>query len=190
MEFEPHYNIMLEFLKAFSNAERLEIAGALANHSHTLDELATKLSIHPKEVLHHVDLLLKLGLVTLQDNIYWLDASALEALSRQILANQRPVSKPEDFEGDAYVRKILSDYMNTDGTLKALPTQNKKLMVILRYAMKFFEPGKRYPEKQVNEILVRFHEDTASLRRYMVDHGLFKREKGIYWLSEETANDQ
>jgi len=63
-------------------------------------------------------------------------------------------------------------------------------MVILRHAVKFFEPGTRYPEKQVNEILVHFHEDTASLRRYMVDLDLLKREKGIYWLSEETVHNQ
>ena len=190
MEPELQYNIMLEFLKAFSNVNRLKLAGALANQAQTLDELATKLNIHPKEVLHHLDQLLKLGLVTLQDNTYRLDTSALEALSRKILANQRPVAKPEDFEGDAYDRKILSDYLNADGTLKALPTQNKKLMVILRHAVKFFEPGKRYPEKQVNEILVHFHEDTASLRRYMVDLDLLKREKGIYWLSEESVHNQ
>jgi len=67
MEPELQYNIMLEFLKALSNVNRLKLAGALANHSQSLDELANKLNIHPKEVLHHLDQLIKLELVTLQD---------------------------------------------------------------------------------------------------------------------------
>jgi hypothetical protein len=39
-------------------------------------------------------------------------------------------------------------------------------------------------ENQVNQILRRFHEDTASLRRSMVDNNLLTREKGIYWRIE------
>ena len=61
------------------------------------------------------------------------------------------------------------------------PTQNKKLMVILRHVLPVFEPGSQYPEKQVNEMLRRFHEDTASLRRYLVDSGMLQRKDGIYW---------
>jgi hypothetical protein len=47
--------------------------------------------------------------------------------------------------------------------------------------VKIFEPGQRYPEKQVNELLRRYHDDTASLRRYMVDNQLLARDKGEYW---------
>ncbi|OGN88887.1 MAG: hypothetical protein A2Y88_04990 [Chloroflexi bacterium RBG_13_48_10] len=63
----------------------------------------------------------------------------------------------------------------------SIPTQHKKLMVILRHLVKNFEAGVQYPESQVNQILRRFHEDTAALRRYMVDNKLLAREKGIYW---------
>jgi hypothetical protein len=44
-----------------------------------------------------------------------------------------------------------------------------------------FESGKQYQEKEVNQILERFHEDYAQLRRDMIDTGLMKRENGIYW---------
>ena len=90
---------------------------------------------------------------------------------------------PETLEGDEYDRKVLSEFLLPDGRLKDLPMQNKKLMVILRHVQQVFEPGTRYPEKQVNEMLRRFHEDTASLRRYLVDNRMVQRENGIYWRS-------
>ncbi|MGA2488882.1 MAG: DUF2087 domain-containing protein, partial [Anaerolineales bacterium] len=56
--------------------------------------------------------------------------------------------------------------------------QRRKLEVILRYLAKNFEPGVSYSEKQVNQSLARFHEDTATLRRELVGYGLMKREAG------------
>ncbi|CAA9566472.1 MAG: hypothetical protein AVDCRST_MAG86-1241 [uncultured Truepera sp.] len=46
-----------------------------------------------------------------------------------------------------------------------------------------FEPGVRYPEKQVNDTLARFNADTARLRRSLVEHGLMARAGGggDYW---------
>jgi hypothetical protein len=46
-----------------------------------------------------------------------------------------------------------------------------------------FEPGVRYSEKEVNEIIKRHHEDYALFRREMVDAHLMQREAGIYWLA-------
>jgi len=43
-----------------------------------------------------------------------------------------------------------------------------------------FEPERHYPEREVNQILIDFHEDVATLRREMIGHGLMEREKGIY----------
>jgi hypothetical protein len=49
--------------------------------------------------------------------------------------------------------------------------------------VKAFEPGVRYTEKEVNEILMRFNEDTAQLRRDLVDFHFMAREGGggAYW---------
>ncbi|MDP2995625.1 MAG: DUF2087 domain-containing protein [Anaerolineales bacterium] len=66
---------------------------------------------------------------------------------------------------DGYDRKVIGDFTRPDGSLKEIPAQRKKLEAILRNAVRDFEPGKCYSEKQVNETLSRYHEDTASLRR-------------------------
>jgi hypothetical protein len=89
----------------------------------------------------------------------------------------------ENVDVDAYDRKVVRDYSLPDGRLKTIPAQRKKLEAILRHLAKSFEPGRRYSEKQVNEILAGFHEDTASLRRELVGSGLIAREGGggEYW---------
>jgi len=49
--------------------------------------------------------------------------------------------------------------------------------------VKAFEPDVRYSEQRVNEILTRFHEDIATLRRELVGYGLMNRDGGgrEYW---------
>jgi len=88
-----------------------------------------------------------------------------------------------EVDADAYDKKVIRDYTRKDGSLKTLPAQRKKLEAILRYIVKAFEPDKRYSEKQVNEILKRYHDDTATLRRELVGFGLMQREGGggEYW---------
>jgi hypothetical protein len=78
---------------------------------------------------------------------------------------------------------VLADFSGRDGRLKTLPAQRKKLEVILRHVVRAFEPGLKYSEKQVNEILARFHADTATLRRELVGSGLMGRAGGggNYW---------
>jgi hypothetical protein len=44
-----------------------------------------------------------------------------------------------------------------------------------------FEVGRRYPEAEVNMVVTRFHNDYASIRRYLVDEELLTREHGEYW---------
>jgi hypothetical protein len=63
-----------------------------------------------------------------------------------------------------------------------------KFLVLLRYVLKAFEPGKRYSEKQVNEMLAGFNEDTAWLRRSLVDYKFMARQGGggEYWRLEES----
>jgi hypothetical protein len=174
---------LLNFMKSLADAERLKIAGLLGVEALTANQVAERLGMKPAEVVHHLEVLAAGGLAHKEGNAYRLDSQALEKLSRRVLAQSHPPA-PE-YEGDEFTVKTLRAYISRDGTLKAIPTQHKKLMVILIHLVKNFEPGVKYPESQVNEILRLFHEDTAALRRYMVDNGLLKREKGIYWRVED-----
>jgi hypothetical protein len=91
-----------------------------------------------------------------------------------------------DVDLNAYDQKVIADFCRRDGSLKTIPAQRKKLEAVLRYVVRSFKSGRRYSEKQVNEILSGFHKDTASLRRELVGSGLMKREGGggEYWKVE------
>ena len=67
------------------------------------------------------------------------------------------------------------------GRLKSIPAARAKRLVVLDHLAQSFEPGRRYPEKTVNGILAEFNDDTAALRRYLVDEGFLTRERGYYW---------
>ena len=116
-------------------------------------------------------------------NLYELDRVALEAQSRRIFSAEEVSAAASGVDLTAYDRKVVADFTRPDGSLKVIPAQRKKLEAVLRYVVEVFEPGKRYSEKQVNQLLVRFHADTASLRRELVGNKLMARAGGggEYW---------
>ena len=178
---------LVTFFKALADANRLKIVGLLAEKSYSVEELAALLNLTPSTVSHHLSRLVKVGLVHAQTqsyyNVYQLDKSALEAMSKQLFSTEQITSAPADVDLDAYDRKVIADYTRRDGSLKTIPAQRKKLEAILRYVANAFEVDKHYSEKRVNEILKGYHEDTATLRRELVGYGLLKREGGggEYW---------
>jgi hypothetical protein len=82
---------------------------------------------------------------------------------------------------------VIADYSTPDGHLKTIPSQRKKLDVILRYVSRAFKPDIKYSENEVNQILKDYHADTSSLRRELISMGILKRSAGgrEYWLAEE-----
>ena len=82
--------------------------------------------------------------------------------------------------------KVLGSFLDTGGRLHTIPTKHSKLLVVLDHLAQRFEPGLKYPEAQVNEILGEFHADYAALRRYLVEHGFLDRADNVYWRSGGT----
>ena len=66
-------------------------------------------------------------------------------------------------------------------TITAIPAQAKKREVILGWLLeRCFPEDRDYPERTVNERIGAVHEDTAALRRYLVETGLMTRSGGVY----------
>jgi biotin operon repressor len=175
------------FFKALADKNRLKIVGLLAEKSYSVEELSELLQLKPPTVSHHLAKLVEAGLVKSHTesyyNVYQLDQAMLEAKTRSMFSQKELSSVAAEVDADAYDKKVIKDYSRRDGSLKTLPAQRKKLEAILRYVVRAFDVGKRYSEKQVNEILARYHEDTATLRRELVGFGLMKRAGGggEYW---------
>src|SRR5690606_11403532 len=139
---------------------------------------------------HHLAKLREIGLVSMtpQGNRrrYKLETDALQMLSKEILMKETVASVAASSTQDAYERKVLTTFFDGD-QITAIPASHKKRMVIVRWLADKFEPGRRYPEKEVNEIIKRHHPDSATFRREMIDAGIMQREAGMYWLAEDTA---
>lgn len=179
---------LVTFFKALADANRLKIIGLLAQQPYSVEELAEILNLKPSTVSHHLTKLSQVGLVSAKTqsyyNVYQLDEKALEIKSRSLFSQENLSASVADIDANAYDNKVIKDYVKKDGSLKTIPAQRKKLEAILRYIVKVFKAGKTYTEKQVNDILKHYHEDTASLRRELVGAHLMKRENGEYWRAE------
>ena len=177
---------LLAFFKALSDINRLKIVGLLATKAYSVEELAAALGVGASTVSHHLSRLSEAGLVTARAesyySIYSLQTDHLEEMSKRLLARENLVKLAEDVDGEALARKVMRDFLTPEGRLKAFPAQQKKYLIILeRHILQVFEFDRRYPEKEVNEILKRFHEDYASIRRDMIIFKFMTRENGIYW---------
>ncbi len=181
---------LVNFFKALADSSRLKIVGLLAEKSYSVEELAALLNLKPSTVSHHLSKLSEAGLVQSRAesyySVYQLDRKMLEEKSRTIFSSEELSTVAAEVDADAYDSKVVKDFTKRDGSLKTIPAQQKKLEAILRHVVKSFETGKRYSEKRVNEILLKYHEDTATLRRELIGYGLMAREGGggEYWRVE------
>jgi DNA-binding transcriptional ArsR family regulator len=182
---------LLEFFKSLADANRLKIIGLLAQGEYTVEQLAEILGLRPSTVSHHLTKLSKSGLVSARSesyyNIYRLETSMLESMSQRLLARETMPAVTADVDMDAYDRKVINTFCDEQGRIKQFPAQQKKFEAILRYVVQGFEPWTRYTEKHVNQILSRFSDDTASLRRGLIEYKIMAREGGggEYWLLED-----
>jgi predicted transcriptional regulator len=196
MDETTDFNELLIFFKTLADANRLKIVGLLAQEPMSVEQLAHTLKLHPSTISHHLARLSEARLVSARAqgyySIYQLETKSLEDMAQRLLSKETlpAVSPSQDL--DAYDQKVLHNYILADGRLKSFPTQQKKLEVILRHVVKAFEPDTRYSEKQVNEILARFNEDTARLRRNLVDFGLMDRQGGggDYWRVDQLSSSE
>jgi hypothetical protein len=190
MNNQPVNLELLAFFKALADASRLKIVGLLAQEDFTVEQLADMLQLKPPTISHHLSRLAQVGLVSARSesyyNVYRLDTKALESLSKKILSDDTLTAVAADVDMDAYDRKVLEGYLKPDGSLKDLPSQQKKFVVILRYVVRDFDAGEKYTEMEVNEKLSKYFKDTASLRRGLIEFRMMNRSSSgkEYWLVE------
>jgi hypothetical protein len=178
---------MLDYVKAMSNPERLRIIGLLSQESATRAEIAVRLKLSAKDSLNHLAFLEHVGAVIQTDGVFTLNHDKLALLAREKLAELRhSYTLPEDL--DEKSKKTLKACLNSDGSIRQIPAA-PQLQVILNYLIQFFEFDTNYTEKEVNTILKRFNEDTAGLRRDLVDAKMLARisDGSRYWRVGEGA---
>jgi hypothetical protein len=75
-----------------------------------------------------------------------------------------------------------------DGRISVMPAKRSARLILLDRVAQAFEPGRRYQEPVVDQILKAVYDDHAALRRYLIDEGLLSRTpEGTYWRSGGTV---
>ena len=192
MEAQAIPGEFLEVFKALADPNRLKIVGLLAQKPYSVEELAANLGLGASTVSHHLSRLSRAGLTSARaegyNNIYSLQLDALQAIARRMLSRDELTTLARGVDLDSFDRKVLATFTEPDGSIRGFPVQEKKFLVLLRHVLQAFEPGRRYGEREMNEILLRFNPDTARLRRSLVMFGMMQREGGggDYWRTEEA----
>ena len=182
-----HTATLVAFFKALADPNRLKIVGLLAQQPYTVEQLAALLGVGSPTASHHLRKLAKVGLVEAKAegyySVYSLRVDRLQEQAKLLLGEDGLGELAESVDLSAFDRKVLAAFTDDTGVITAFPAQQKKYLVLLRHVLSAFEPGVRYPEREVNERLRRFSADTARLRRSLVEHGLMAREGGggAYW---------
>jgi hypothetical protein len=158
---------------------RLRVVAALALGAGTLEEVAEAAGLPLKDVALAARRLARAGLVHRDGHALALHTERFGAAARAAAAAAPP---PERLSDDPAEDAVLSAFVRK-GRLVSIPAQHSKRRVVLEHLVRVFEPGVRYPEREVNALLAVWHADVAALRRYLVDEGLLTREAGMYWRS-------
>ena len=82
----------------------------------------------------------------------------------------------------------LKNFINKEGKLKQFPRKRKYRIIVYFFLASKFEQTIKYTEKEVNEILNKYHtfNDSCMLRRELYDMKFLDRKKdgSEYWLKE------
>jgi hypothetical protein len=158
---------------------RLKVVAALALGAGTIEAVADATGLSLRDVALAARRLARAGLVHRDGHTLALRTERFgEAARAAAESAPAPPRLSDDPAEDAVLRTFLRD-----GRLVSIPAQHSKRRVVLQHLVHVFEPGVRYPEREVNALLAAWHPDVAALRRYLVDEALLSREAGVYWRS-------
>lgn len=171
----------LALLKLLGDETRLDILNLLLKEDSYVEKIACELSLTPATICYHLKKMEAAGVVNCSRSQFYI----IYSLNREIF--DKPlyelIQKDEsmfDIE-EKYKKEVLSHFFKY-GKLTQLPTQRKKREIVLHEIAGQFERERTYNEKEVNEIIHRFHEDHCTVRREMIACGIMAREKETYWL--------
>ena len=168
--------------------DRLQAFAALVLGATTLDEVVDATGLDARRASSALERLAAGGLVTGGEGGKGLAVAAdrFKAVAQEA-ARQRAAAAPaDDFGGaSAEAAAVLRNFV-ADGRLRQIPASHGKRLVVLDWLATRFEPGKTYPERDVNLLLGMAHADVAALRRYLVDDGFLERRDGFYWRAGGT----
>lgn len=174
---------VIRLFKCLADKSRLQILRSLLTEDMYVERLAERLSLTPATVSFHMKKLEEAGVVEkYKDQYYTMFSINREIFQSSVLELIQAADdgESEQEKRDAAYRQRVIDTFFEYGRLTAIPAQRKKERICLEEMVKSFEPGRVYEGQEVNEILLRFHEDYCTIRRDMISEKLMAREGNNY----------
>ncbi len=151
---------------------RLRTYSAVVLGATTPDQVAVTTGLPNAVVGKALQKLIKAGLVTASRAL-----QADQDAFKNAVRAERPERAPLDPDPD---RDAVLKAFIRDGRLTHFPTYPDKLRIVLEYLVATFDPGRDYPEPEVNTLLNHWHPDHAALRRELIEARLLTRTNSIY----------
>lgn len=162
--------------------ERLRVVAALVLGARTGAEVVDKTRLDARRVENALRKLRAAGLVVTDAET---DGATDGAGSRVRLRLREELFKEATQVEQA--NRVREDPFVRGRRLVKLPAQRGRRRAVLELVSTSFEPGRRYPEREVVDVLKGWCEgaevDHVTVRRYLVDEGLLDRAGGEYWRS-------
>lgn len=175
---------VIKLFKCLADRSRLHILRSLLTEDMYVERLAQRLDLTPATISFHMKKLEEVGAVrSYKDQYYTMFSINRELFRSSVLELIQAASDDEGEQArrdEVYRQRVLDSFFEY-GRLKAIPAQRKKERICLEEMVKSFEPGRVYQEAEVNEILLRFHEDYCTIRRDMIAEQLMERDGTQYW---------
>ena len=166
--------------------DRLRVVAALVLGAGTLDDVTEVTGLAVRRAASALERLAGAGLVEQgEKGGLRLATERFKESARQAAEARAAERPPERFDAPPAAAAVLRNFVR-DGRLVSIPTARAKRLVVLDWLAGRFEPGRVYPEREVNLVLGMVHPDTAALRRYLVDEGFLERREGFYWRAGGT----
>jgi hypothetical protein len=173
-----------EIVRLLAQPDRLRVCAALALGAASRPEVLAATGLTERQLDKALARLLASGLVVREGPSLRLVTQHLEEASRSAASDE----EADDLAGDLpkEAAKVLRTFVR-NGRISSIPSSRSKRLVLLDWLAQRFEPGRRYPEREVNRILGEVHPDVAAWRRYLVDEGFLDRLQGEYWRTGGTV---
>lgn len=173
-----------DLLRLLLDPARLAVAGVLAAADEPMDgaALAERTGTDRRVCLETVAALVDAGLATRIEGGYRLAPKGWREMAARTAVEPEPPDARIGHGMTADEQEVLSRWFEGHHLTRLPSSRPQRLVVLERLALEF-EPGRRYPETEVNSILGRFNPDWSMLRRALVDNGFLDRASNQYWRS-------
>lgn len=175
----------IKLFKCLADKSRLQILKSLAVEDMYVERLAERLGLTPATISFHLKKLEDVKAVkSYKEQYYTMYSLCLDVFNMNIIdiiKEESEVIDEQKEREDAYREKVIKTFFEY-GKLKSIPAQRKKQKICLEEISKAFTVGKEYDEKEVNEIIMQYHEDFCTIRRDMISEHIMEREGSNYRL--------